>query len=423
MFDYELMHRVSSHERSATDHYRQRRRRRSTGEEPGTVGSVAHREHLYQSAVAIAREGGPAAGPDGVFPRELTKTEISAGVFAAAECLRDGNYVPGEKRVVRIPKPAGGTRTIRVANFLDRVVSHAVTDRLAEYVVPEFSMANYGHLGVATLLADIKLAAENSGQWVIAAADIRKAFDTVPTHLAFRELLELARAHGLRVTGGAADDFWSLVRVILTAGMGHRIGIDQGCSLSPLALDALLTAYDDWIAETVQQNYPRGSLPIRTFRYVDNIYYLCSSKSQGREVLREASKQLKDAGLTLGTASVHTVSRRRCLRVLGMWPVRSGDQLRYRIHEEVWTKLEAELHEVYLSTQPHKLAWQIVQGRVAQLGPVIESEPDLLDRIQSILRRVGLREGFSRKRLEESAESALTRWRALLDDRRARREN
>jgi hypothetical protein len=102
-----------------------------------------------------------------------------------------------------------------------------------------------------------------------------------------------------------------------------------------------------------------------------------------------------------------------------MCPTRNRNQLHYRLHDEVWTKLEAELHQVYLSTQPHQLAWQIVQGQVAQLGPVIESEPNLLDRIQSILRRVGLREGIPRVGIEESLDSARIRWGALLDDRRA----
>src|SRR5438477_13108786 len=151
--------------------------------------SPASAEHLMEAICdpdnieaalrAVVRNKG-APGIDGMTVKQLP------GIFKARwseieDQLLQGRYQPQPVRRVRIPKPAGGTRSLGIPTVIDRVIQQAVLQRLQPQWDPTFSEHSFGfrpgrsaHQAVAQAQACVI-----EGYRFVVDIDLAKFFDRV----------------------------------------------------------------------------------------------------------------------------------------------------------------------------------------------------------------------------------------------------
>lgn len=207
-----------------------RRVRRATRAE---LKDVLKPGHLWEVLQKMRAQNGQAPGVDGVTYDDLSKSEwfqlfrdVQARVLA-------GTYRPQPPRLVHIAKAGGGTRTLRLAVVLDRVLEKALADALTPAAEAVFLESSYGFRPGRDrfwMLAALKVACETYGLWVLTADDITKAFDHVPVAAAMAALRRL----------GVDPTLVDLAEIFLKGHEQREVGIAQGGALSPLTLNLLL---------------------------------------------------------------------------------------------------------------------------------------------------------------------------------------
>jgi hypothetical protein len=262
--------------------YERRRRRRAArragpGRPPG-LEEVADAEHLLAVFEDLRRHAGPAPGPDGLRYSDLSRSEAAKLLREISRLIRAGSYRPGETRLVFVPKPGGGRRGLRLGSVLDRAVAAALHRSLEPFWEGVFLGGSHGFRPGRSawgLLADLAAVAAAEGRWVLATADVRRAFDEVRVGMA----LEYHAGH-------LDPPLLGLVGAVLrgAAGPAREVGIDQGSPYSPAALNVYLHHAHD-----VAFEQRRGD-PV-WLRYADDLTYLCRTAPEGRQAL-DLSKRL-----------------------------------------------------------------------------------------------------------------------------------
>ena len=158
--------------RSAADSYRTRRRRRAAaGRKANTnplepvLAQVADAEVWLDVYEELRQYGGPAPGVDGLTYAKLGRSEAASILRAVAAAVRHGSYRPQPARLVRIPKPSGGQRTLATRSLCDRVVAaalHRVLTPLWESVFLDGSWGFRPHRNTWGLLATLKKVVEQA---------------------------------------------------------------------------------------------------------------------------------------------------------------------------------------------------------------------------------------------------------------------
>ena len=186
-----------------------------------------------------------------------------------------------------IPKTDGGERKIGLAAVRDRVVQRAFLDLVTPLFEPFFSEDSYGfrpnrgaHHALVRLLGHVR-----RGVTVLAQADVRRCFDTLPHDVILRlfaqrvperrmlDVLDGWLRHG-RGTSGLPDQL--------------GIGVVQGWVLAPLLSNVVL---DDLDQEMVQRGIP-------WLRYADDLAMPARSAEEARNSLFTA-QELADTRLGL----------------------------------------------------------------------------------------------------------------------------
>lgn len=189
--------------------------------------------------------------------------------------LAEGRYRSRPLRTVRIPKPDGDHRVLRVACVRDRVVQAAFL-RLVEPLFDErFSPSSFAyrpgrnaHQAVSVARSAIRA----GKQWAV-TADIRKCFDTID-----HDVL-------LRLVGSVMTDrdMLRLLRHWITADvidfmdiLPSELGVPQGEAISPL----LANIYLDPLDKEFERNR------IKFVRYADDYLVLCNTEPDAQAALR-----------------------------------------------------------------------------------------------------------------------------------------
>src|SRR5262249_14351507 len=145
--------------------------------------------------------------------------------------VRHGSYHPQPARLVSIPKPSGGQRTLAIRSLCDRVVAatlHRVLMPLWESVFLDGSWGFRPHRNTWGLLATLKKVVERNHSRVLVVDDVRTAFDTV-------RIDDVLADHRLYVQDSG---LLQLIDSVLRGGdPGRMVGIAQGCPYSPVALN------------------------------------------------------------------------------------------------------------------------------------------------------------------------------------------
>jgi CRISP-associated protein Cas1 len=216
-----------------------------------------------------------------------------------------GSYEPRDLTQVVIP--AGEElRRLLIPSVRDRVVERAILDIVTPIVDPWLGPAAYAYrpgLGVVDAVQAVAALRDEGLAWV-ARTDVDDCFPSVPVGLARRMFGALVDdADLLRVVD------LLLARMSIVAEHGRRItrGLPQGCALSPLLANLVLTHVDDAL---LGQGFP-------VVRYADDLVVCTSSRDEAWEAVRCAAASVERLGMELGAQDTQVMSFEEGFAFLG----------------------------------------------------------------------------------------------------------
>ena len=308
-----------------------------------------------------------------------------------------------------IRKPGGGSRTLRLRNVADRVVSsalHRALTPLWEAVFLPRSMGFRPGRSAWGLLAELELAVVGGGLWVLTVDDVKKAFDNVNIDDAMDDHRKYIADAGLL----------ALVDAVLRGGdPTKKVGVDQGCAYSPDALNVRLHHAHDLGVD-------RGHHPPAWWRYADNHAYLAGTAAEGVQDHDHARVLLVEAGLPFkgatGTGNTDggpvDLAKGGKVQLLGFTLSKRGDGLHLDLGKEAWGRLGAALAEAHEAEDPTENARTVISGWIQAYGPAFGSErDDVLIRVLETAGEYGFRETHFLENLKRRGESSWERWQAL----------
>ena len=385
--------------------YRQRQAHRRDPAVAPDVEVVAVPENLAAVWDTMKSTAGDGPGPDGVTFANVGRGEKYALLREVSRKLLAGTYRPGPSRTVKIPKASGGYRTLEVRNLVDRVVARALLEAVSPALEPVFLAGSHGFRpgrSRLTLLAELARQAQDGGYWVVAADDVRTAFDAVPVAAA----LAVHRRH--LASNSLLDTVGSVLRGDDPA---RAVGIAQGCPYSPLALNLYLHHAHDEYAQTHAPGADPGT-PTSWYRYADNLVYLCRDVREGVEALRRSTSWLGNAGLTLKGEPGVPVDLRQGgqVELLGLSLFRSKNQLRCKPGSGAWSGLEEALGRAVHPRPDPAVADLAIKGWIAAYGPALERCERTVERILDLAARYGFRELMPAETYRVECGKAFQRW-------------
>jgi len=226
------------------------------------------------------RSKGGGAGGDGVGPAEFA--EVAQQVLHQLEqALREGAYWPTPARLVEIPKPSGGMRTLRIPSIRDRVVQTSAALALVPLLDSEFEDSSFAYRpGRSVQRAVARVATlRNAGYVWTVDGDIRTFFDDIP-HVPLLERLDRV-IRSQRTT--------DLVERWLTAYCEGGKGLPQGMPVSPV----LSNLYLDQIDEQIEKG------GVRLVRFADDFLLLCRTEIAAQRSLATITELLRSVGLRI----------------------------------------------------------------------------------------------------------------------------
>ena len=187
--------RIEGTQRTAKHHYearRERRREKLRQQDGGqiTLRQVADPDHLVDSFRKLVREGGPAAGIDGVSPRDISMPNFGQIAGKLSKAILGKQWRPQKTRPQPIPKPGTDEkRVLKIGVTLDRVVGKALHEALQPFWERVYLRHSFGFRrgrSVWQMLAEIEATMDKYQRHVLVTADVRKAFDNVPIQEALK---------------------------------------------------------------------------------------------------------------------------------------------------------------------------------------------------------------------------------------------
>jgi hypothetical protein len=406
--DYRWVRYGFSHEQSprAAVHYvRERFKRRqralrvvvpAAGVEP-TVAQIVHPDNLLRVFVELKARAGQSPGPDRVSYRQLGRREAPAVLRGLSRAVLAGQWRPAEGRKVPVPKVGGGYRILTLRGVCDRVVAAALAGAMTPLLEQTFLDMSWGfrrNRGTWGMLADMERVMVGQGRWVLATDDIRKAFDTI-------NLDDVLGDHRLHVTGPA---LLALIEATIRGSEGKRVGLDQGSAYSPLCPNLRIHRVHDL---AFQSHDPP------TYRYADNLAYLCVDVAEGNQILERATQLLTGANLALKGEDGPPKDLRRgeTAQLLGFALSRRGDRLHLDLGEHAWAKLRQGLEEAHQTEDPTGTARKVVIGWLNAFAPTFEGmRKDFPRRVLQTAAHIGFREIGSADELRGRCLAAWDNW-------------
>jgi retron-type reverse transcriptase len=378
-----------------------------------TLSQVANNHFLYDCFLQLREHGGWGAGLDQITFSDLSPTEWGAVTRQLQTAILRSRYRPQAPRHVSIPKP-GTTekRTLKLGSIVDRVVALALHRTLEPHFDKLFLPGSSGFrhgLGTWHILADLKNKMEDKQQWIMAIEDVRKAFDNVEIAQLVNALTQ-ARQELMTLGTNKATINHSVFNLIAAVAKGttqeRTMGIDQGNNFSPTSLNILLHYIHD-VPLTATGLFPFW------WRYADNLVYLCRDVSEGHQMLLDVQGLLGKAGLTLKGKDGVTDLRVKPVQLLGFQLQELNGKLQLCPGKQAWDELRRHLMNAHETTNPTRVAQQVILGWIGALGPAFENGERIAARICKQLLQFGFRE-ISPALVEERVKQAWERWKKVI---------
>jgi retron-type reverse transcriptase len=413
---------LKGEQRTAKYRYEKRRERRreKLKELDGgqiTLRQIADPDHLVDSFRKLVEEGGPAAGIDGISPRDISILDFGPIAAKLSAALLDKTWRPRKTRQQPIPKPGTDEyRILKIGVTLDRVVGKALHEKLQPFLEKVYLRNSFGFRpgrSVWQMLAELTATMEKHDRWVLAIDDVRKAFDNV-------KIAEAMKGHQTAMQNRSqgkqpmlADDALEIIETVLRGHDDHDMGIDQGGCYSPDALNTFLHVVHDTPLDAVDA-------VLLWFRYADNLVYAVQSVSEGRRVLTRVRRLLRKVGLSLkGKDGIADLDAGDRATVLGFTLWREDGRLRIGLKEGFLDQLREHLAKAWETSDPNMTARTVLRGWINANGPAFENGVTVIPDVLHLAARLGFRELPGTDELTGWWAEAWERW--LVCSRRARR--
>lgn len=372
---------------------------------PPTLEKIADPEVLLAGFYRYKAKGFRASGLDGITCNDLGPSEAAAAARAYAREIRARRWRPQPAREVEIAKTGGGYRTLRLRVTMDRIVAMVLAEALTAMLDRYFLPSSFGfrpRKNIWQMLAQMEAIMVEDDRWVIATADITKAFDNVRIADVMDDYRGYFQDEGI---------YW-LIETVLRGHEGSRrtLGIDQGDALSPVTLNLRLHHGLDLSLQSAAD----PAIP-PWFRYVDDLTYVCQSELEGHQAIDLSRQLLAEAGFELGKIAGPLDLRREGARIdiLGFLLRRGPDgQPRLELGRKAGQKLERALERAHLARSPSQAAREAVLGWLGAGGPAYESVEAsvVLAETCRIAARMGFRDTLLRSELIDAYCNSRSRW-------------
>ncbi len=404
---------VEGDPRTGAYHYRMRRerRRKQLMQDDGgqiTLRQIADPDHLVDCFRKLVKEGGPAAGIDGISPRAISRWDVSKIAEKLSAALLEKRWRPQGTRNVPIPKPGSPeNRTLKIGVILDRVVGKALHEKLQPFWEKVYLKNSFGFRPARScwqMLAELEATMEKHDCWVLAIDDVRKAFDNVKIKEAIKahQLAQASKSKGKQPP--LADEVIELIEVVLRGHDDRDVGIDQGGCYSPHALNIFLHIVHDIPLDAVDE-------VLLWFRYADNLVYVVRSVSEGNRVLTLVRRLLRKVGLSLkGEDGIADLSAGNRAQLLGFTLWREDGRLWIGLGEKSLPQLREHLVKAWETSDPHITARTILRGWIDANGPSFENGVAVIPDVILLASGLGFREVPGVGELTGWWEEAWERW-------------
>jgi len=301
-------------------------------------------------------------------------------------------------------------RMLQLGSICDRIVALALHRKLEPHFDKLFLDNVWGFRpkrGPEQLLAHLKRTIERTERPILALADIRKAFDNVPT-----DVLIYAHARAQKDFSDGATVFpfklpnsvRKLVACIARGTVQNRkIGLDQGNNYSPTALNLVLHYVHD-LPLAARDYHPCW------YRYVDNLIFPCQNEYEGEEILKKVGYLLPLGKLKLKDAEKGVFDlRKEDVDLLGFQLRLVKDELILRPGREAWKGLQKQLSDAYVNPNPPQTAQAVVNGWVNVFGIAFENVETSVSKVVKTASYLGFLE-LDKTKIMETAHQARERW-------------
>lgn len=210
--------------------------------------------------------------------------------------LADGSYRPADLTEV-IMDAGGRARTLHIPSVRDRVLERSILDHVNPWVDPWLGAASFAYrpgLGVADAVQEVARLRDEGLGWVL-RADVDDCFPSVRVDVARRMLAAIV----------PDDELMVLIDSLLARGFrrvrgGRAVlhGLAQGCALSPLLTNLVLTVLDDALVD----------VGFATVRYSDDFAVATQSRDDAWEAARVATAALERIDMELGADKTNVMS-------------------------------------------------------------------------------------------------------------------
>ncbi len=258
------------------------------------------------------------------------------------------------------------------------------------------------------MLADIKAHLEKTDNSVIVNADIRRAFDNV----VIGDVLALHAEPPGRLK--IDENLLRIIERALQGYAGSTVGIPQGNSYSPVALNLLLHTVHD---------IPLTELDVTPFwfRFADNLVYLVQDVNEGERVVEDVSRLLSKANLELkpGTEIVD-MEEGQGTELLGFYLAPTQGEPEFHPLPGYSDDLSLALANCWDSENPPATCHCILAQWIYQHAPIFDlgGNADYFNGILVIAKRFGFAPNTSR--LAIVLETATRKWRKSMTRARQR---
>ncbi|UBX30909.1 group II intron reverse transcriptase/maturase (plasmid) [Arsenophonus apicola] len=243
-----------------------------------------------------ANKGG--SGVDEQLIEEFDKN-LAGNLYKIWNRMSSGSYMPPAVRRVEIPKATGGTRTLEIPTFSDRIAQMIVKGMLEPVLEPLFHDDFYGYRPHKSAHDALRMARHRCWRtdWVL-DVDIKGFFDNID-----HELLMIAvRRHTDCRWVQLYIERWLTASVRMPDGTVQirDKGTPQGGVISPLLSNLFLHyAFDMWMF----REFP----VVRFERYADDIFIHCKSYTQAMMLRGRFRKRLAECKLEMSPKKTKVV--------------------------------------------------------------------------------------------------------------------